>query len=98
MDRPYRLTAAQIGFLSSLRAGGRPTAACQDALTVGTLLRLHLVAWNEDRGGVAGRRRAASTFSLTSLGRQHLLEQDASRCKAEDDDSGLHEAGLVETA
>lgn len=79
LDRQHRLSAAQIGFLSSLRAGGRPTAACQDALTVGTLLRLHLVAWNEDRGGVAGRRRAASTFSLTPLGLQRLIEHDASR-------------------
>src|SRR5689334_6573480 len=61
------LTAAQLAFLASLRAGARPTSDCQDAIAVGELMRLNLVYWNEPRIS-RGSRELVSTFSLTRLG------------------------------
>jgi hypothetical protein len=57
------LSPAQVAFLVSLVSGPRPTADCQDAITVGSLVRLNLVAWHEIRNR---RRGGTSTFSLTS--------------------------------
>lgn len=77
MIRFPRFTPAQLSFLSSLRAGARPTSACQDALTVGQLIRLKLVSWNEKRAGGHGFRPMTGTFSLTSLGLRLLLQHEA---------------------
>ena len=41
------LSPVQMAFLVSLLPGPRPTSDCQDAITVGGLLRLNLVAWHE---------------------------------------------------
>src|SRR5690349_398128 len=52
---PPSLTSVQIAFLVSLLPGPRRTDDCQDAITVGGLLRLNLVAWDELDHRVKGR-------------------------------------------
>jgi hypothetical protein len=69
------LTAAQLAFLSSLRVGARPTSDCQDAITVGELMRLNLVYWNEPRVSRSSRE-LVSTFSLTRLGVELVRERE----------------------
>jgi hypothetical protein len=75
MARPS-LTPAQMAFLSSLRAGARLASDCQDAITVGELMRLNLVYWNETRNPRDGRN-VVSTFSLTPLGAELVREGGA---------------------
>ena len=61
------LTPVQAVFLSSLRGGARLTSDCQDAITVGELMRLNLVYWDETNNPRGGRK-VGSTFFLTPLG------------------------------
>jgi hypothetical protein len=75
--QPVMLSSAQVTFLTSLTPGPRPTAACQDAITVGSLMRLNLVAWDEPSGLASGRRRDSGTFSLTLAAVQFLIDRDA---------------------
>jgi hypothetical protein len=77
--RTQPLTPAEIRFLSSLRAGARPTSACQDAITVGALIRSKLVWWNTLPVADASYRRPVPSFSLTRLGIQRLREHEAGR-------------------
>ena len=70
------LTPAQAAFLSSPRAGVRLACDCQDAITVGELMRLNLVYWNETRNPRDGRN-GVSTFSLTPLGAELVREGGA---------------------
>jgi hypothetical protein len=65
------LSSVQLAFLASLVPGPRPTWRCQDAITVGNLVRLNLVAWSEIRDP-SRRRDDKSTFSLTPLAMQVL--------------------------
>jgi hypothetical protein len=67
------LSPAQVAFLVSLVSGPRPAADCQDAITVGSLMRLNLVAWDEIRHRRRGRK---STFSLTSAAVTMLNNRD----------------------
>jgi hypothetical protein len=69
--QPLSLTSVQIAFLVSLLPGPRRTDDCQDAITVGGLLRLNMVAWNEFDHRVKGRRRH-STFALSEAGTREL--------------------------
>jgi len=65
------LTPVQTAFLISLLPGPRRTDDCQDAITVGGLLRLNLVAWDEpNRRHKAVRRH--STFALSEAGTRAL--------------------------
>ncbi len=66
------LSSVQIAFLVSLVPGPRRTSDCHDAITVGCLMRLNLVAWNETRD--RRQRRDNSTFSLTAAAKQFLDE------------------------
>ncbi len=50
-----------------MRPGGRHTKDCQDAITVGGLLRLNLIVWNEP-GHRSPARRERSTFALSEAG------------------------------
>ncbi len=68
------LTALQRAFLTTLLPGPRPTRDCQDAITVGGLLRLNFVAWDEPGPG-RDRRRPRSTFALTEAGARALAER-----------------------
>jgi len=77
LPQPVMLSPAQVAFLVSLFPGPRLTTACQDAITVGSLMRLNLVAWNETRGPAPGRRRGSDTFSLTPTAVQLLIDRDA---------------------
>jgi hypothetical protein len=70
------LSTTQHAFLVSLASGPRPTNDCQDAITVGSLMRLHLVAWDEVRHRPSERRRGTGTFSLTPAGEQLLTSHD----------------------
>ena len=70
------LTPAQEAFLSSLRAGARLASDCQDAITVGELMRLNLVYWDETRNHREGRNRV-STCSLTPRGAELVREDGA---------------------
>lgn len=70
------LSAVQRAFLVSLTSGPRPTDDCQDAITVGSLMRLNLVAWDEVRYRPSGRRRGTDTFALTRTGTQLLTSRD----------------------
>lgn len=65
------LTPLQLAFLSSLLPGPRFTDDCQDAITVGGLLRLNLVAWDEPNAKLNGRRKRG-TFALTEAGTRIL--------------------------
>lgn len=65
------LTPVQMAFLVSLLPGPRPTRDCQDAITIGALVRLNLVAWDEPDQPLHGRRKR-STFMLTGAGTQAL--------------------------
>lgn len=73
------LSPVQTAFLNSLLSGPRLTSECQDAITVGSLLRLNLVAWHETARHPR-RRKHASTFSLTDVALQLLA--DGMRCEA----------------
>jgi hypothetical protein len=64
---PSSLTPVQIAFLASLLPGPRQTGDCQDAITVGGLLRLNLVAWDEPDHRLKVRRRHG-TFALSEAG------------------------------
>lgn len=64
---PSPLTLVQTAFLVSLLGGPRRTDDCQDAITVGGLLRLNLIAWEEPDHRLKGRRRH-STFALSEAG------------------------------
>jgi hypothetical protein len=61
------LTPVQLAFLVSLLPGPRRTDDCQDAITVGGLLRLKMIAWDEPDHRVKGRR-GHSTFALSETG------------------------------
>lgn len=63
------LSPVQFAFLLSLVPGPRPTSHCQDAITVGNLMRLNLVAWLETEDQFRVRN---DTFSLTPLAVQFL--------------------------
>jgi hypothetical protein len=65
------LSPVQLVFLTSLIPGPRPTSHCQDAITVGNLMRLNLVAWSETKDR-SRHRNDTSTFSLTPLALQVL--------------------------
>lgn len=65
------LTPPQMAFLSSLLPGPRFTDDCHDAITVGGLLRLNLIAWHEPNEILNGRPRRA-TFALTDAGTRVL--------------------------
>jgi hypothetical protein len=65
------LTPVQMAFLVSLLPGPRRTDYCQDAITVGGLLRLNLIAWDEPDHRLKGRRRR-STFALSEAGTRAL--------------------------
>ena len=77
LPHPVLLSRVQVDFLMSLIPGPRPTTACQDAITVGSLMRLNLVAWNEIAGPAARRRRGKSTFSLTPAAMWFLTHREA---------------------
>lgn len=66
-SHPSCLTPVQMAFLISLLPGPRRTDACQDAITVGGLLRLNLIAWDEPDHRLK-RRRRRSTFALSEAG------------------------------
>src|SRR5690349_6194723 len=66
-SHPPSLTPEQITFLVSLLSGPRRTDDCHDAITVGPLLRLNLIAWDEPDHRLKGRRRP-STFTLSEAG------------------------------
>jgi hypothetical protein len=72
------LSPVEVAFLVSLLSGPRPTADCHDAITVGGLMRLNLVAWHERPDGRLRRRDRGSTFSLTETAVQ-LLSYRAGR-------------------
>jgi len=74
---PIALSPVQVAFLVSLVSGPRPTAECQDAMTVGSLMRLNLVAWDETQRSVVKHRHGTSTFSLTPAAERFLTERDA---------------------
>jgi hypothetical protein len=61
------LTTIQVDFLASLLPGRRYTDDCQDAITVGGLLRLNLITW-EEPGHLPHKRRERSTFALSQAG------------------------------
>ena len=61
------LTPVQMAFLVSLLPGPRRTDDCQDAITVGGLLRLSLIVWDEPDHRLKGRRRR-DTFALSEVG------------------------------
>jgi hypothetical protein len=61
------LTQVQMAFLVSLLPGPRLTDDCQDAITVGGLLRLNLIDWDEPDHRIKGRR-GRSTFALSEVG------------------------------
>jgi hypothetical protein len=65
------LTTIQLDFLASLLPGRRYTDNCQDAITVGALLRLNLITW-EEPGRLTHERRERGTFALSQAG-MHLL-------------------------
>jgi hypothetical protein len=71
------LTAVQVAFLTSLLPGPRPTDDCQDAITVGGLLRLNLIIWDEPDCRPR-RRRKCSTFALSDAGTRALDNHIAS--------------------
>jgi hypothetical protein len=77
LPQPMTLSPAQVAFLVSLVPGPRLTAACQDAITVGSLMRLNLVAWDEVKRSASGRRRDSDTFSLTPAAVQFLINRNA---------------------
>jgi len=87
LPQPVTLSSAQVAFLVSLFPESRPaaacpttacpTTACQDAITVGSPMRLNPVAWNEARGPAPGRRTGSDTFSLTSAAVRLLIDRDA---------------------
>jgi len=74
---PSSLTTTEIAFLSRLRSASRPTGQCQDALTVGALMRLGLVAWEEGRAPGRTAPNGRGSFSLTSRGRRRLVAHEA---------------------
>ncbi len=61
------LTTIQLAFLASLLPGRRYTDDCQDAITVGGLLRLDLITW-EEPDHRPHKRRERSTFGLSQAG------------------------------
>lgn len=61
------LTPVQMAFLVSLLPGPRRTDDCQDAITVGGLLRLNLIDWDEPDHRLKGRR-SPGTFALSEVG------------------------------
>ena len=65
--RPPPLAPAQMAFLVSLLPGPRRTDDCQDAITVGGLLRLNLINWDEPDPRLKGQRRY-DTFALSEAG------------------------------
>jgi hypothetical protein len=76
-----QLALAQVAFLVSPFPESRPavacpTIACQDAITVGSPMRLNQVAWNEARGPAPGRRRGSDTFSLASAAVRLWVDRD----------------------
>jgi hypothetical protein len=77
LPQPVMLSPAQVAFLVSLLPGPRPTAACQDAITVGGLIRLNLVAWDEATGPASRRWRGTGTFSLTPAAVRFLIDRDS---------------------
>jgi hypothetical protein len=60
------LSPAQIAFLESLIPGPKAASRCQDAITVGSLIRLNFVAWHES-APTNRRRRGLASFGLTQL-------------------------------
>jgi hypothetical protein len=64
---PSPLTPVQMAFLASLLPGPRRADDCQDAITVGGLLRLHLVSWDEPDHRPKGRRNH-DMFALSEDG------------------------------
>jgi len=72
---PLSLSPVQLAFLESLRRGPRPTSRCHDAITVGALMRLNLVAWHETMHRPRDRR-GTGTFALTSAATQFLINRD----------------------
>ena len=69
------LSPVQHAFLVSLIPGPRPTSRCQDAITVGSLMRLNLVVWTETKDQFR-RRNGTSTFSLTSRAVRFLANRN----------------------
>lgn len=70
-----------MAFLFDLRTGACRAAAALDASVIGPLIRANLVRWDDDPAEAAKRRDPpGTTFTLTSLGEEHLLEHDA-RCR-----------------
>jgi hypothetical protein len=68
------LSPIQIAFLESLVPGPKAAWRCQDATTVGSLIRLNLVAWQE--GPPAYRRRNKSiSFRLTQSAMHFLADR-----------------------
>ena len=61
------LTPSQMAFLVSLLPGPRRSDDCQDAITLGGLLRLNLIVWNEPARLLRGRR-GHDTFALSEDG------------------------------
>ena len=66
-SHPPSLTPVQVAFLVSLLPGPRRTDDCQDAITVGGLLRLNLITWDEPKHRLKGQR-TRSTFALSEAG------------------------------
>ena len=77
LPQPVTLSPAQVALLVSLVPGPRPKADCQNAVTIGSLLRLNLVAWDEASRPASERRRGSGTFSLTPAAVQFLIDRDA---------------------
>jgi len=61
------LTPREAIFRRSLVPGPRPTGQCEDAITIGALIRRNLVAWDEPDHRHQ-RRRRHGTFGLTEAG------------------------------
>lgn len=78
MLRAPSLTSVQLAFLTTLLPGPRPTDDCQDAITVGSLMRLNLVAWDEPDHRVPGGY-CHDTFALTQAGIHALTRQPPHR-------------------
>jgi hypothetical protein len=75
------LTNEQMAFLAALRTGAQRAAAALDASMIGPLIRANLVRWDDDPAAAAKLRDPpGTTFTLTNLGEQYLLEHEA-RCR-----------------
>lgn len=75
------LSPTQIAFLESLVPGPKAASRCHDAITIGSLIRLNLVAWQEDPP-LDRRRKGSASFGLTQLAMLFLADRNGYRSDA----------------